>query len=382
MPSWCCFCVRLASFPPTCGLVPDAAAGDTMNGPVTRRDLERFLRSDRRSRDRPAVRRRQARLPGRRSCSGGSTRSAVAGAAYLSRPWSASPWPRGVRRARPGADGRRDLFLSQQRAVSTRWRTSPCPSACESTQSSARTLPRSLRLLSAAYCASGEEALLHSDRRARGLSGVDPSWRRLDQGGRHQPRRSRKGRAARAIPPGRCAETAGQERQEVVPRGRPRLPARRRRARRRGFRSAQPGERRPDLWPPATYDVVFCRNVLMYFAPDQARAAIERIARSLAPGGYPVPRPRRDPAGPVGRLPPAPQSRRLLLPAQDRRAGLVRPGAAPGAAPGSTAALRAACSAGRGVGRCDPRGQRAGPGADAGSEGAARQTPVAPAGAI
>jgi len=42
----------------------------------------------------------------------------------------------------------------------------------------------------------------------------------------------------------------------------------------------------PDLWRPESYDVVFCRNVLMYFAPEVARRVIERIERSLAPGGY------------------------------------------------------------------------------------------------
>jgi len=42
----------------------------------------------------------------------------------------------------------------------------------------------------------------------------------------------------------------------------------------------------PALWQPASYDVIFCRNVLMYFAPEQMRAAIARIATALAPGGY------------------------------------------------------------------------------------------------
>ena len=42
----------------------------------------------------------------------------------------------------------------------------------------------------------------------------------------------------------------------------------------------------PALWMPASYDVVFCRNVLMYFSADQMRAVIARVARSLAPGGY------------------------------------------------------------------------------------------------
>ncbi len=42
----------------------------------------------------------------------------------------------------------------------------------------------------------------------------------------------------------------------------------------------------PGLWPAAGYDVIFCRNVLMYFAPEQMRLVVERIARSLMPGGF------------------------------------------------------------------------------------------------
>jgi chemotaxis protein methyltransferase CheR len=41
-----------------------------------------------------------------------------------------------------------------------------------------------------------------------------------------------------------------------------------------------------ELWRPDFYDVVFCRNVIMYFSPEKMRAVIERIARSLVPGGY------------------------------------------------------------------------------------------------
>lgn len=39
------------------------------------------------------------------------------------------------------------------------------------------------------------------------------------------------------------------------------------------------------FWRPGLFDVVFCRNVLMYFTPQGAQAAVARIARSLAPGG-------------------------------------------------------------------------------------------------
>jgi chemotaxis protein methyltransferase CheR len=41
-----------------------------------------------------------------------------------------------------------------------------------------------------------------------------------------------------------------------------------------------------DLWPAQTYDVIFCRNVIMYFTPDEAQALVARMAAALAPGGY------------------------------------------------------------------------------------------------
>jgi len=45
------------------------------------------------------------------------------------------------------------------------------------------------------------------------------------------------------------------------------------------------GEDDAELWQPGAYDVVFCRNVLMYFTPAGAQRVVARIARSLAPGG-------------------------------------------------------------------------------------------------
>jgi chemotaxis protein methyltransferase CheR len=41
-----------------------------------------------------------------------------------------------------------------------------------------------------------------------------------------------------------------------------------------------------DSWAPESYDVIFCRNVLMYFTPDNAQRVVQRFARALAPGGY------------------------------------------------------------------------------------------------
>lgn len=42
----------------------------------------------------------------------------------------------------------------------------------------------------------------------------------------------------------------------------------------------------PELLAPGMFDVIFCRNVLMYFAPEHAMAAVERLTRALAPGGF------------------------------------------------------------------------------------------------
>jgi chemotaxis protein methyltransferase CheR len=42
----------------------------------------------------------------------------------------------------------------------------------------------------------------------------------------------------------------------------------------------------PKLWAPQTYDVIFCRNVLMYFTSDRARALVGRLTQSLRPGGH------------------------------------------------------------------------------------------------
>jgi chemotaxis protein methyltransferase CheR len=42
----------------------------------------------------------------------------------------------------------------------------------------------------------------------------------------------------------------------------------------------------PELWRAGSLDIIFCRNVIMYFAPDQARALIARLAQALRPGGY------------------------------------------------------------------------------------------------
>jgi chemotaxis protein methyltransferase CheR len=40
------------------------------------------------------------------------------------------------------------------------------------------------------------------------------------------------------------------------------------------------------LWRRSSFDVIFCRNVLMYFTPEAMRGLVARMAEALVPGGY------------------------------------------------------------------------------------------------
>jgi chemotaxis protein methyltransferase CheR len=52
------------------------------------------------------------------------------------------------------------------------------------------------------------------------------------------------------------------------------------------FESANLVDPQAPLWQSGGYDVIFCRNVLMYFSVPQRRAVIERLTNLLLPGGY------------------------------------------------------------------------------------------------
>ena len=41
-----------------------------------------------------------------------------------------------------------------------------------------------------------------------------------------------------------------------------------------------------DLWQPQQYDVIFCRNLLMYLTADVASTLVARMTEALAPGGF------------------------------------------------------------------------------------------------
>lgn len=42
----------------------------------------------------------------------------------------------------------------------------------------------------------------------------------------------------------------------------------------------------PLFWQPLAYDIVFCRNVLMYFTPDVMQRVVGRLSRALVPDGF------------------------------------------------------------------------------------------------
>lgn len=52
------------------------------------------------------------------------------------------------------------------------------------------------------------------------------------------------------------------------------------------FEERNLAEEDASFWRPEVFDVVFCRNVIMYLTPETAEAVVARISRALAPGGF------------------------------------------------------------------------------------------------
>jgi chemotaxis protein methyltransferase CheR len=52
------------------------------------------------------------------------------------------------------------------------------------------------------------------------------------------------------------------------------------------FEERNLAEEDPLFWQCEAFDVIFCRNVTMYFTPEVTRGVIARIAQSLVPGGF------------------------------------------------------------------------------------------------
>lgn len=53
-----------------------------------------------------------------------------------------------------------------------------------------------------------------------------------------------------------------------------------------GFQAANLAEEDQEIWMPHRYDIIFCRNVLMYFTEEATRETVERLTASLTPGGH------------------------------------------------------------------------------------------------
>jgi chemotaxis protein methyltransferase CheR len=147
---------------------------------------------------------------------------------------------------------------------------------------SAPALSRSLRLLSAG-CASGEEpyslAILLRER------GLEPGLEVLVQGLELNPESLAKA-AAGLYSQWSLRETPADVRERWFSKeGRDFRLAR---SLRESVRFSQHNLTldAPALLPAASFDVIFCRNVLMYFTPAHAAAIVERLARALAPGGF------------------------------------------------------------------------------------------------
>jgi len=146
----------------------------------------------------------------------------------------------------------------------------------------AQAATRRLNILSAG-CASGEEA--YSLAMTLLGAGLDPSWSFAVRAIDINPtalKKARRGRysswAFRETPQDQQQRWFKQEGRDLIVADRVREYV--------TFQECNLASENADVWRPGTYDVIFCRNVLMYFSPAQAAKVIARISRALAPQGY------------------------------------------------------------------------------------------------
>jgi chemotaxis protein methyltransferase CheR len=142
--------------------------------------------------------------------------------------------------------------------------------------------PKVLRFLSAG-CASGEEAYSIAITARETIA--DPSWDIVIRAVDLNSAALEKAARARYLPWALRETPADVQRRWFRPEGREMVLAETAKAGVK-FEAKNLMDDDPELWRPATYDAIFCRNVTMYFAPEQMRAVIARIAQSLAPGGF------------------------------------------------------------------------------------------------
>jgi len=142
--------------------------------------------------------------------------------------------------------------------------------------------PRTLKFLSAG-CSSGEEAYTLA---IVGLEALrEPGWNLSVRAADLNPVQLDKARRARYSDWALRETSDDMRRRWFVADGRDMtlVPEVRERV---SFETANLADPFNDLWRDSSYDAVFCRNVLMYFSPEQRRAVIARLTSALMPGGY------------------------------------------------------------------------------------------------
>ena len=144
----------------------------------------------------------------------------------------------------------------------------------------ARAITKQLRLLSAGS-SSGEEAYTLSILTREQLT--DPSWEVTIGGVDVNPNAVERARAARYSQWALRETPLRVQQQYFASEGREFVLSR---AVQTGVRFEEGNLVADDSWAPESFDVIFCRNVLMYFTPDNARRVVQRFSRALAPGGF------------------------------------------------------------------------------------------------
>jgi chemotaxis protein methyltransferase CheR len=142
----------------------------------------------------------------------------------------------------------------------------------------ARAASRQIRLLSAG-CSSGEEAYTLSIL----TRAVDPRIEVFIHAVDINPSSLERARSARYSPWALRETPEAVQKQYFTADGRDFLLSK---AVRDGVRFEEGNLVADDSWAPESFDVVFCRNVLMYFTPEHAERVVARFARALAPGGF------------------------------------------------------------------------------------------------
>lgn len=146
----------------------------------------------------------------------------------------------------------------------------------------ARVVSRQLRLLSAG-CSSGEEAYTLSMLTRERLKDTYPSFELTIRGVDINPRVIERARAASYSSWALRETPEAVQKQHFTVVGRDFILSK---AIRESVVFEEHNLVASDSWEPESYDVIFCRNVLMYFTPENAQRVVNRFARALAPGGY------------------------------------------------------------------------------------------------